>query len=1578
MVGHVGDIQVVSVNSRSNVTEVQSLTISALAGSLRGNFTISWGYHKSHRLPHNASADEVASAVKELGDVGAVNVLRDKFYSGLRAGFRWNVTFPNYNGDLANLNINTTGLTGLSVRTTTQEIVKGVACEVQTISVEGARGGSFRLRFNGATTSQIPYNASAAEVKSALEGLSTINEVVVTLNTSATYGAGRMWTVMFTDNTGDLPLMDGDASGLTPLPGYPPDRPRLRITEAQPGTGKSIGGSFLINFDVWGNGTYKYDKFRYNESAQSAQTKLRALGGTLGNAVITRSSYGFNGGYSWSVTFASMTGSQSLLWASTSGFTGTLPYVSVYKVRNGTTSEVQKIRTYLSGGGTIKGSFFLSYKGHETGNLSYSASASQIKTALESLPTMGGVKVSRSSMGSGCYMWLISFYSPLTDGPQDLLYAGGVDNAGQLSSLYSASSGGIVHINVTRVVAGSYMVPQGNMSFSFRGTNISVPLDASAELLSSLLEPAGTGALNISRSARSPLGYENHQWNITFAELAGDVPDIVVDASSLVSNGSVTVQSTIVRQSGTSCCLGGYFGLTNGVVATGPIPVSVNASALQSILITTFGLEVEVIHESRVNNGSNWLINFNDSSLLTSPKIQIDRNSTNITVAGVPSLSAEASISQVQGVQVPNVQTILLQADTALGGHFQVGYNGSLTPKLPYDISVDSLKKAMEQYLFEVVDISLNVTRWPGNSKAWDITFLSVAGQMNKLTCIGSFVGGFTGDTKCVIYVKQSATSRKLGGTFTLNFAGWNTTALSRSASAYDVQAALMALPSVGTLNVSRSGMDGTGGYQWAVTFLSPPSSPVQNIGDVSTIIGYSALTGTAPRIHTQEAVQGSYLSGSFTLSFANLTTRSLSYDVSEEELSIAIKSILGASTDLDVQRTTLTDRLGYQWAVSFASIIGDVGLMIADSSSLSGTDVVATVYEETAGQDPTGGRFALGFLDEQTSLLAHNVSDSEMELALESLSGIGDLVVTREDHEDDDGYTWLITFTTLGEPSNIGTQPQMFIADSRLTGSNVSLIVEKITSACCTVELTFNGQDFTNEGIPFRFDDQPLVLSVYPAFGPVSGGTAVLLSGTGFPSGPYVTCDFGGKAVSASWINQHEISCITPPHPASRVAVTVQSMALNTSSKTISDTAAAFIFHPTIELLELSPIYVNVEGGTYLNITGSGFLNMSSLLCAFESWAPTNASANGTIYGYTTVEARLISSSSCSCPVPSYLSLFGSEVQPFLDESVNDHGRIEPTDAYLYISNNGMDFSTSLRFRYSALPVVSSIFPVRGSRLGGSQVTVRGSGFQKDADITCAFGSKTVPAEYLTSEAIECISPSHFNVPSIQQISLVSAGFTPEIQIVELVIPQQCLKRVGGGFAILLESYKTSTIPYNASAGQMQMSLEALANVGQVQVNRSIVFSSLGQDFQGQVIAWAVTFQTREGDIPQLSAYDESLSGLTCGVTISSHTLQNGSTGPAIHEIQKVLVSRDPAHSEIQKIKIYQFSNCGEILKIRVASASRISGTYYLSCHASSSPFLTVNATADQVKAALQVRHLKIFFYFSQFLLLHNSMFFF
>jgi len=84
--------------------------------------------------------------------------------------------------------------------------------EVQNLTNDGT-GGTFNLTFGGAVTAEIPFDATAAQLENALEALSTIEDVVVTLN------GAQDWDIEFlnpgAEDVADLVADDTNMTGET-------------------------------------------------------------------------------------------------------------------------------------------------------------------------------------------------------------------------------------------------------------------------------------------------------------------------------------------------------------------------------------------------------------------------------------------------------------------------------------------------------------------------------------------------------------------------------------------------------------------------------------------------------------------------------------------------------------------------------------------------------------------------------------------------------------------------------------------------------------------------------------------------------------------------------------------------------------------------------------------------------------------------------------------------------------------------------------------------------------------------------------------------------------------------------------------------------------------------------------------------------------------------------------------------------------------------------------------------------------------------------------------------------------------
>ena len=117
----------------------------------------------------------------------------------------------------------------------------------------------------------------------------------------------------------------------------------------------------------------------------------------------------------------------------------------------------------------------------------------------------------------------------------------------------------------------------------------------------------------------------------------------------------------------------------------------------------------------------------------------------------------------------------------------------------------------------------------------------------------------------------------------------------------------------------------------------------------------------------------------------------------------------------------------------------------------------------------------------------------------------------------------------------------------------------------------------------------------------------------------------------------------------------------------------------------------------------GENFLASNELTCRF--WGVQDNSFNHVIPGL------FISRELMSCTQPSM--------------AVGDY--------YVQISNNKLEYSnTGITSRYIVHPSIfpSKVEPLTGTYLGGTNVTIFGSGFTYSEELACRFGDIAVPAK--------------------------------------------------------------------------------------------------------------------------------------------------------------------------------------------------------------------------------------------------------
>lgn len=187
----------------SHVPEVQQVTVTNATG---GSFTLTI-LNATARIPYSATGDMLRQALLDsIPSLSTTAVSRTDVSAVER---QWLVTFIAYEGDLPSLVSNVSGLTSVSATEVADvvvtEVVKGAVQEVQLMTFAKAPiGGHFTLTYMGSSTASLLHNASASDVRAALESLPSLGEVEVEKSYNGTI---PVWRITFIDVVGNLPLL---------------------------------------------------------------------------------------------------------------------------------------------------------------------------------------------------------------------------------------------------------------------------------------------------------------------------------------------------------------------------------------------------------------------------------------------------------------------------------------------------------------------------------------------------------------------------------------------------------------------------------------------------------------------------------------------------------------------------------------------------------------------------------------------------------------------------------------------------------------------------------------------------------------------------------------------------------------------------------------------------------------------------------------------------------------------------------------------------------------------------------------------------------------------------------------------------------------------------------------------------------------------------------------------------------------------------------------------------------------------------------------------------------------------------
>lgn len=350
----------------------------------------------------------------------------------------------------------------------------------------------------------------------------------------------------------------------------------------------------------------------------------------------------------------------------------------------------------------------------------------------------------------------------------------------------------------------------------------------------------------------------------------------------------------------------GTFALSFGGQTTSAIPFNATAAQTESALQAMSSIGAgNVTCSGGPLPASSVLITFAGTmAFRAQPLISVGANGLN---AGATPAVTQATA----GALVSDVQTLSL-INNPTAGTFALSFLGQTTTALPFNATGAQVQAA----LAGLSNIgSGNVSCSSGQLPAANVTITFTGGLSSGVQpVIAAGPNSLTGATSPAASVASTTTGASVaavqtlalggnptGGTFVLTFGGQNTAAIPSNATSAQVQAALVALSTVGAGNLTCAGTALPAG-PITMTFagtLAPGPQPL--IG-----AGTNSLTGgaaPAPQLATQTAGQATAAvqtlsisnnpnGGSFTLTFGGLATAPIPFNATSAQVQAALTAL--------------------------------------------------------------------------------------------------------------------------------------------------------------------------------------------------------------------------------------------------------------------------------------------------------------------------------------------------------------------------------------------------------------------------------------------------------------------------------------------------------------------------------------------------------------------------------------------------------------------------------------------------------------------------------------------------------------
>ena len=231
-----------------------------------------------------------------------------------------------------------------------------------------------------------------------------------------------------------------------------------------------------------------------------------------------------------------------------------------------------------------------------------------------------------------------------------------------------------------------------------------------------------------------------------------------------------------------------------------------------------------------------------------------------------------------------------------------------------------------------------------------------------------------------------------------------------------------------------------------------------------------------------------------------------------------------------------------------------------------------------------------------------------------------------------------------------------------------------------------------------------PTLISITPNTGTISGGTSVVITGTGFT--PSTTVTIGG--VAATSVTVSSASSLTAVTPAYVSGSLIKNVVVNNGNSTATLTGGFTYIASAPTLLSIAPVSGTTAGGTSITLTGTGFIPGTTV----------------TIGGVAATNITVINTNTITATTPAYVS--GALVQTVAVN--NGIGSASLLNAFTYIAST---------------PTIIAIVPNTGTSSGGTSVTISGSNFIPGSSVTIG-GQAATSVIPVNASTITAVTPAY------------------------------------------------------------------------------------------------------------------------------------------------------------------------------------------------------------------------------------------